>query len=654
MRTFILIGFSLIALVGTVNAQEELPRFESAPCPFEGAEKQEDLKCGYLVVPENRSLPNGRTLRLAVAILKSLSENPLPDPLVYLSGGPGGASVKYSVWRLKNSFWDQYRKKRDLIFFDQRGTGYSDPKFCPELDFTYQTASLRGLSTNEQKALVIEAVADCRQNMLAKGIDFAFYNSTTSARDLDDLRSALGYETWNLYGLSYGTRLALTAMRDAPEGIRSVILDSNWPMNALMADSYARLKRSLDLVFEQCADDIDCNASFPRLKQNFFAMLDNFEANPMVLEMGDPDRFPDRRIVIDGNVLAGGVFQGLYDPNFVGILPLVVRELGSRNEDVIAALADGLVIQPGVVSTGLQLAVNCYEWNSRRTNDMMEADRAQHPELSVWKPYPDSSDTCDTWHKQRAPESEFGAVHSNIPTLVAAGEFDPITPPSYSQLTAASLTNSTYIHVPGAGHSAIPYYKCPQDIMEAFLEHPTASLDTSCIDEMASASFTADVLINPGVYRLAKLLQGSPSPIQLAGLGLTLLMLLSTIIIWPSVWVVRRIRKTEVLILAGAAKARWVAVSASLLGLGFLAGLISIVLTTAQNNPLLLGFGVPASAGPVFVLPWLMILATIGVALFTVAAWRRSWWGFAGRVHYLLVAVACISFIVWLLKLGLI
>ena len=104
MRTFILLIFSLTLLAGTVNAQEKLPRFESAPCPFEGAEKQEDVKCGYLVVPENRSLPNGRTLRLAVAILKSLSDNPLPDPLVYLSGGPGGASVKYSVYRLKNSF----------------------------------------------------------------------------------------------------------------------------------------------------------------------------------------------------------------------------------------------------------------------------------------------------------------------------------------------------------------------------------------------------------------------------------------------------------------------------------------------------------------------------------------------------------------------
>ena len=409
------------------------------------------MKCGYLVVPENRSLPNSRTLRLAVAILKSLSDNPLPDPLVYLSGGPGGASVKYSVWRLKNSFWDQYRKKRDLIFFDQRGTGYSDPKFCPELDFTYQTTSLRGLSANEQNTLVIEAVAECRQSMIAKGIDFAFYNSTTSARDLDDLRSALGYDTWNLYGLSYGTRLALTAMRDTPEDIRSVILDSNWPMNALMADSYARLKRSLDLVFEQCADDTDCNASFPNLKQNFFAMLDDFEANPMVLDMGEPDRFPDGRIVINGNVLAAGVFQGLYDPNFISILPLVVRELGSRNEDVITALADGLVTQPGVVSSGLQLAVNCYEWSSRLTSGMKEGDRAQHPELSVWKPYPDSSDICETWHTQRAPASEFGAVRSNIPTLVAAGEFNPITPPSYSQLTAASLPNSTYIYVPGAG-----------------------------------------------------------------------------------------------------------------------------------------------------------------------------------------------------------
>jgi len=173
MRTFILMIFSLTTLVGTVNAQEKLQRFESAPCPFEGAEKQEDVKCGYLVNPENRSLPDGRTLRLSVAILKSVSDSPSPDPLIFLSGGPGRPSVKHSMSRSKNPFWTRYRETRDL-FFDQRGTGFSDPLFCPELDFTHQTAVFRGLSGNEQQNLLIEAVADCRQTMLEKGIDFAY------------------------------------------------------------------------------------------------------------------------------------------------------------------------------------------------------------------------------------------------------------------------------------------------------------------------------------------------------------------------------------------------------------------------------------------------------------------------------------------------
>ena len=190
--------------------------------------------------------------------------------------------------------------------------------------------------------------------------------------------------------------------------------------------------------------------------------------------------------------------------------------------------------------------------------------------------------------------------------------------------------------------------------MEAFLEEPTAALDTRCVAGIARAGFTTDMFMNPGVYRLAKLLQSEPSPVHLAGLGLMLLLLLSSATVWPSVWVVRRLRKIEVSVPAGASKARWTAVSASVLGLGFLVWLSIIVLATAQDNPLLLGFGVPASAAPVFVLPWLMLAATIGTALFAATAWRQNWWNLAGRVHYLLVAIACVSFIVWVYKLGLI
>ena len=115
MKTPILLFLFLIVMAGVAEGQEKLPRYEPAACPFAGAEGHDDLQCGYLVVAENRNLQNGRTLRLSVAVLKSLSDKPLSDPLVYLSGGPGGASVKHSLRRLKSAFWMPFRETRDLM-----------------------------------------------------------------------------------------------------------------------------------------------------------------------------------------------------------------------------------------------------------------------------------------------------------------------------------------------------------------------------------------------------------------------------------------------------------------------------------------------------------------------------------------------------------
>jgi len=190
--------------------------------------------------------------------------------------------------------------------------------------------------------------------------------------------------------------------------------------------------------------------------------------------------------------------------------------------------------------------------------------------------------------------------------------------------------------------------------MAAFLDDPTRPLDTSCVAGITPASFTTDVYINAGIYRLAKQLQGAPSPVRMASLGLIVLLMLSTVVIWPLSWVVYRNRQHQVTTFSDSNKARWLAAFTSLLGLGFLIGLIGVVLKTAQENPFLLGFGIPVSAAPIFLLPWLMLLTTIGIALFTVAAWKRHWWSVASRVHYSLVALACFSFVMWVVSLGLI
>ncbi len=653
MKASTILILSLAMLGEVADAQEDLPRYEPAACPFEGAAGRDDVQCGYLVVAENRDRPDGRTLRLSVAVLKSLSDTPLSDPLVYLSGGPGVPSVKYSIWRLGSLFWTPFREKRDLIFFDQRGTGFSDPEFCPDMNFAFDTSIFRGLSTDEEDTFLVNAVKACRESMLAEGIDFGFYNSTATARDLDDLRNVLNYESWNLFGISYGTRVALTAMRDFPEGIRSVIVDSSWPPNAPLGDDYERLARSLRLVFDQCAASTDCSVAFPMLEQDFLAVLDDFEANPLVLELGDPNLFPDGRIVVDGDLLTSAIFTGLYDRDFIDILPLLVRELRARNLEVITALADGLLGE-AEVSFGLQYAVNCYEWLTRITPEMAEADRSRHPDLKVWKPYKYENAICAAWHDQRANVSERQAVHSEIPTLVAAGEFDPITPPSYGQLTAASLPNSTYIEVRGFGHEATPYTECTNGILAAFLEDPTDAIDTDCVAGIAPVSFTTDVYMNAGVYRIAKLLQSTPAPTQIAGLGLIFLLLLSAVVIWPLVWVMRLLRRRDEPAQPRAIYARSLASFTSLLALGFLIGLAAIVFGTAEQNPLLLGFGIPGSASPIFLLPWLVVLATFGIIIFAIAAWKEHWWGLAGRVHYSLVAIACVGFAVWIFGIDLI
>jgi len=654
MKASILLVLSVAMIAAVAKAQDELPRYEPAACPFEGAERRDDVRCGYLEVPEDREHPAGRTLRLAVVVLKSHSDTPRPDPLVYLSGGPGGPAVESSARRLESPFWNRYRQDRDLVFFDQRGTGYSDPKFCPEMDVALYTASFRGLSVAEQRAFEVEAVRSCREQMLAEGIDFRFYNSATSARDLDDIRRALGYDSWNLFGISYGTRLALTAMRDTPGGIRSVTIDSTQPPNAPAADANEKLTRSLRLVFDQCAADANCSTAFPTLEHDFFSMLDDLEANPMVLTMGDADRFPGGRIVVDGTLMAAGAFQGLYDRAFISVFPLFVREVGGRNTDVLTALADGLAQDPSYLSQGLLYAVDCYERIPRDTPEMIRADRSRHPELEVWHEFGDETAICDAWHDARAEASEAEAVYSEIATLVAAGEFDPITPPSYARLAAESLPNSTYIEVPGVGHGAIPFTDCTKDIFEAFLDDPTRPPDTSCVAEIPPASFVTDVHMSPGIYRLAKQIQDGPGLARIAGLGLMVLLLITAVVGWPLGWVVRRIFRRPLARTGGAKAARWLAAATALQALGFCGGLVAVVLQAVGDNPFLLAFGVPGSARALFFLPWLVILPTLGVALLAVVAWKQRWWNTPGRVHYLLVAAACVGFVVWVGMLGLI
>lgn len=467
--------------------------------------------------------------------------------------------------------------------------------------------------------------------------------------DLADLRRALGYASWNLFGLSYGTRLALTALRDAPDGIRSAILDSAVPLDvAKWTDAGERFSRSLQLAFDQCAANPECQETFPSLEDDFYRVVADLEENPVAIELPESQRFPDGRVVIDGSLWVAGMFQGFYDRSFVPVFPLIVRESRRRNEDVLRALAERLARDPERSSVGMKYAVDCYEKLPFNTPEKVHEDRRLHARLAAWFEFDSGAEpeVCDAWHDGRAGTIEFQPVHSTIPALILAGEFDPITPPGYGRRAARTLPNATFVEVPAMGHAVSPFSQCTRDLIDAFLDAPGEQLDTSCIADQPRASFLSDVRMNSGVYRVASTLQRSASSFALP--ALIAVVLLVTALGWPAAAVARRLRGRRSVAPGTAAQSvAWpLAAFTAALALVFLAGLVLTIRQTAAANPYVLAFGVPGDAAWLFALPWVVALLTAAVVMLAVQAWRQRWWTRAALIRYSIAAAACTAFVV--------
>jgi len=244
------------------------PQFTSVECQFEVPSGRE-VECGFLEVPEKRSNPSGATIRLAVAIFRSESANPAPDPIVYLDGGPGGHSLEAIPFSFEAGF-SPFLEQRDFVMFDQRGVGFSEPGlFCPEYLDELTDIADEDISSDESASREIASLLECRSRLLDDNdVDLTAYNTAESAADVADLRVTLGYADWNLYGISYGTRLALGVMRDHPQGVRSVILDSTLPPEAdLMTEGPANFARALRVLFTGCSSDPNCAGAYPGFEQ---------------------------------------------------------------------------------------------------------------------------------------------------------------------------------------------------------------------------------------------------------------------------------------------------------------------------------------------------------------------------------------------------
>lgn len=483
-----------IGLVPTVNnpsatqAQDSVPRFEPSACEFDliaGQIDGETVECGYLVVPEDRSQPDGQTIRLAVAIYKSTSDNP-GAPFVRLDGGPGGHSVgNYGP------FLDQFNstvpllEMGDLIMIDQRGVGLSEPSLActEETDLTIELFD-ELVSSDLETDMYQQAMQACRDRLVQSGVNLDAYNSLENAADIHDLWTTLGYEEINLYGVSYGTRLALEIMRDYPEGLRSVILDSTYPPQAdLYVDIGSSAQRSLDVLFTDCANHDNCNATYPTLEADFYALIDHLNAAPVELDLVDLFNGDSYQFIMTGDAFFELVFSSLYATSVLIYLPIMIEDAFNGDFAITELLASAIFLDFSL-DFGTYLSVQCFEEVHFQTASEVSVASDDLPAAINYFAVGDQPDIfalCNIWDVATSNDLEEMPVVSDIPTLVLSGRYDPITPPRYGQMAAETLSSSYFFEYPGMGHGVFDDHPCSLNISMQFLEDPTTEPDSGCI-----------------------------------------------------------------------------------------------------------------------------------------------------------------------------
>ena len=466
--------------------------FEPATCAISLPDGQDpaNVRCGWLTVPENRSRPGGRTIKLPVVILKATGSNPEPDPLLILSGGPGQWAIDSVLPRFSGDFAAPIQSTRDIVIFDQRGSGRSQPALnCPEV-MSYRD-SLGVLTTTEQDVEIdTQIFIACRDRLVREGNDLSGYSSAATARDIDDLMTALGYDRFNLYGLSYGTRVALTALRDEPDGrIRSAVLDSVVPLQVDGVRTGSAVERSFDLMLADCAADPGCNRAYPNLRQAAFDLIDQLTREPLTLAPIDPTTNEPFPAIISGDRLIRLAESGFQNAALIPFFPTFITTTAAGTPALLSA-ALSVVASPELYSPGVQNAVLCNEEIPLIDTARVEQERALvNPTIAHAYAYPDAYMRACPHFGLPAPDPIEGeAVHSDVPALIFAGQYDPNTPPAFGRLAAETLPNSFYFEFRGFGHvvlfqQAAPSGPpaCAMQVMAAFLEDPLHAPDGSCV-----------------------------------------------------------------------------------------------------------------------------------------------------------------------------
>ncbi|MCC6898221.1 MAG: alpha/beta fold hydrolase [Polyangiaceae bacterium] len=583
---------------------------------------------------EDRNHPAGRSIRIAVAVLKATGPNPKPDPVVYLSGGPGGRGIDaVESWRAR-----PFARDRDIVLLDQRGTGSSDA-LCPGTVPAVLEIMARDLSPADDVAENVALARRCLNDLRRRGVEPTAYASAATAADLAVLIGALGYQSWNLLGVSYGTRVALTAARDHPLGIRSVILDSPFPPDA---DFYQNLPlgyaSALARLGSDCAAATSCREPVGDVPSEVERLEAELEERPLTVRI-DAAWAPGGSFVVNAQDLRFLVGEQLAFAASRAVLPALLREWRRGRTESLASLFEASARVLGDHDLGKYYAVQCHEempFSSVRSG--MGGRVARRPTA-----FHDATPAvCADWQLPSADAREQEPIRSHVPALVLAGELDQRAPPGDARRTAGHLPRGALFELPGAGHGALGD-ACAGELVAAFLDDPDRRPTAACLTRRRVAIPLGSVHSTRGPLRLLRAARHRQlvAPVWLGG---SLLVLVLAVVVWPlrQLWRWHRHVPWQGLeALAHGSLALSALLSAAFIGalaeasIGLLGGDYALAVLA----------GLPGDTRALFMLPKLALLAMAGSVVAAVLARRNAAWSQLATLHYFVTLTAALALV---------
>lgn len=596
------------------------PRLIPLVCPFKGEIEYEpgEISCGVITVPENRERAGTRLIQLHYVRIAPTGEDEAEhreDPVIYLTGGPG-VGVDAYVGRLKDH---PIAQTRALYILEQRGIGAST-SFCPQFN-TIDPGLNAARDLDEMMIASAERNALCFREAAEQGIDLTGYNTVENARDVRALREALGYEQWNVWGISYGSHLGQMLLTQDPDGVRALVLDAIVPND--LAGLFD-LSQIFDTLVANFTGDCSGARACRDLEARLFAAMESLRDNPVILPAADIETTPGGEVWLPPALLAYIPFSLAYDEPTYPFIPAVMSNLADALTQRDPVVLEGLAVAlsggmgPGggfSMSPGMSAAVQCNDGYVQGELAAAEASAGSRWHgLVVSIPGSQRAvQVCEEAGLSPRPRDQYALVQSDVPTLIVNGAWDPITPPSLAVYIHEAMPGTRYVEAPYAGHGptrSMP--ECGAQVMRDFFDsRELAGLDVSCLEEGPGAPEYEDLVWSTAVYRALALTPDAPQSfiIPMLWAGVCIFILGLGVFILPLAVAARMIDRrpaAELAALTGGARlTAWLAAVSGLTGLALI-GAGAARLMEDADAAIIAGLAAPAGAGT-----WLMLLTGV-------------------------------------------